>query len=440
MGNALAARLLKSLKAQQVRIRPNAALQELTVEDGRVTGAVVTIDGKPQRITARRGVILATGGFGGSAVRLNEYVKPPLADAVAFAGAQGDGMRIARAAGAAVEDDHESAGVLDAGVANRLAQGRPRRLPASRARPLQARADRGQRRGPPLRRRGGVVSRLRSRHAPLARNGADHSGVARLRPRVPRTNTASAAFRPAARASAGPIRNGYLVEARPLEALARRSTSMRRASARASRATTATPRPARTATSARARPSSTATTAIRGTGPIPASDRSRRRPTMRWRSIRARSAAASGCKADADGRVLDAQRRADPGPVRLRQRHGVDHARHLSRSRASRSDRRWCSPIAPRWPWPARVLEFDPLKLKRRRSCLCRSCLGVRTPAKTPRTLALNSGARAGPPFLFFRPSQKEGWSAERRRGVCGTPRPAVRRPVARQDSGTRRL
>jgi succinate dehydrogenase/fumarate reductase flavoprotein subunit len=107
MGNALAARLLMSLKAQQVRIRLNAALQELTVEDGRVTGAVVTIDGKPQRIAARRGVILATGGFGGSAVRLNEYVRPPLADAVAFAGAQGDGMRIARAVGAAVEDDHE---------------------------------------------------------------------------------------------------------------------------------------------------------------------------------------------------------------------------------------------------------------------------------------------------------------------------------------------
>jgi succinate dehydrogenase/fumarate reductase flavoprotein subunit len=107
MGNALAARLLTSLRAQNVAIRLNTGLQELIVEDGRVTGAVVGANGKAQRVTARRGVILATGGFGGSAVRLNEYVKPPLADAVAFAGAQGDGMRIARAAGAAVEDDHE---------------------------------------------------------------------------------------------------------------------------------------------------------------------------------------------------------------------------------------------------------------------------------------------------------------------------------------------
>ncbi|MBX9825754.1 MAG: FAD-dependent oxidoreductase [Xanthobacteraceae bacterium] len=108
MGNALAARLLMSLKARNVPIRLNAALQELIVEDGRVTGAVVGLNGRRQRVTARRGVILATGGFGGSTVRLNDYVKPPLADAVAFAGAAGDGMRIARAVGAAVEDDHES--------------------------------------------------------------------------------------------------------------------------------------------------------------------------------------------------------------------------------------------------------------------------------------------------------------------------------------------
>jgi len=66
------------------------------------------VDSKPQRITARRGVILATGGFGGSVARMNDYVRPPLNDAVAFAGAEGDGMRVARAAGGAIEDDHSS--------------------------------------------------------------------------------------------------------------------------------------------------------------------------------------------------------------------------------------------------------------------------------------------------------------------------------------------
>ena len=106
MGNALAARLF-SASAQDVPIWLNASLQELTVEAA-ASPARSDVDGNPQRITARRGVILATGGFGGSVERLNEYVRPPLAHAVAFAGAEGDGMRIARAVGAAIEDDHES--------------------------------------------------------------------------------------------------------------------------------------------------------------------------------------------------------------------------------------------------------------------------------------------------------------------------------------------
>src|SRR5260370_25624399 len=48
------------------------------------------------RSTTRRGVVLATGGFGGSVERLNDHVRPPLAHAVAFAGAAGDGIRLAR--------------------------------------------------------------------------------------------------------------------------------------------------------------------------------------------------------------------------------------------------------------------------------------------------------------------------------------------------------
>ena len=69
---------------------------------------MLAVDGEPRRVRARRGVVLATGGFGGSVERLNDYVRPPLAHVVAFTGAAGDGMRIARTAGAAVEDDHAS--------------------------------------------------------------------------------------------------------------------------------------------------------------------------------------------------------------------------------------------------------------------------------------------------------------------------------------------
>ena len=108
MGNALVARLFYSLRRNGVPIWLNASLQELTVASGRVCGAVLLVKGNPRRITVRRGIVLATGGFGGSIDRLNEHVRPRLAHAVAFAGAAGDGIRIARAVGASVEEDHAS--------------------------------------------------------------------------------------------------------------------------------------------------------------------------------------------------------------------------------------------------------------------------------------------------------------------------------------------
>ena len=62
--------------------------------------------GERRHVTARRAVVFATGGFGGSVERLNDHVKPPMQYAVAFEGAAGDGIKLARAAGAAIEDDH----------------------------------------------------------------------------------------------------------------------------------------------------------------------------------------------------------------------------------------------------------------------------------------------------------------------------------------------
>lgn len=106
MGNALVARLFYSLRRNGVPVWLNASLQELTVAEGRVCGAVLAVEGKPRRVSVRRGVVLATGGFGGSVDRLNDYVRPALAHAVAFAGAAGDGIRVARTVGASLEDDH----------------------------------------------------------------------------------------------------------------------------------------------------------------------------------------------------------------------------------------------------------------------------------------------------------------------------------------------
>jgi 3-oxosteroid 1-dehydrogenase len=109
MGNALVARLFYSLRARNVPIAYDTRLVELTKDGGRVDGAVVEIGGKPQTIRARRGVILATGGFAPNEKLRAEFMNGlPVAHSNAFEGASGDGFSAARAAGAAVDDKHAS--------------------------------------------------------------------------------------------------------------------------------------------------------------------------------------------------------------------------------------------------------------------------------------------------------------------------------------------
>lgn len=66
-GSALVANLLEIADRLQVPIWTGTPLQDLVTEDGRVTGVVVERDGAPYRIEARRGVLVAAGGFGHNA-------------------------------------------------------------------------------------------------------------------------------------------------------------------------------------------------------------------------------------------------------------------------------------------------------------------------------------------------------------------------------------
>lgn len=63
-GRALIARLLLAARRYaRSAARLNTALVDLVVSDGAVTGAVVESDGRRRKIRARRGVLLAAGGF-----------------------------------------------------------------------------------------------------------------------------------------------------------------------------------------------------------------------------------------------------------------------------------------------------------------------------------------------------------------------------------------
>ena len=63
MGNALVGRLLKSCLDAGVELWHSSPMLELMTDDGVVTGVEVERDGEKIQITARRGVILASGGF-----------------------------------------------------------------------------------------------------------------------------------------------------------------------------------------------------------------------------------------------------------------------------------------------------------------------------------------------------------------------------------------
>jgi hypothetical protein len=107
MGNALVGRLYYSLRQRNVPIEYGANLVELVKSNRRVEGAVVDIGDKRQTTRARRGMILATGGFGANIDMQKQYnANAPVEHTTAFAGVSGDGFKAAQAAGAAVDADH----------------------------------------------------------------------------------------------------------------------------------------------------------------------------------------------------------------------------------------------------------------------------------------------------------------------------------------------
>lgn len=110
-GNALVARMLFSLPRDKVSIWTESPLRELIVEDGAVRGAVVLHDGRARRICARRGVVLATGGFAHNAQMRQAWAsKTPHTLSLVSETNVGEGIAAGVAAGAVVDTDLSSAG------------------------------------------------------------------------------------------------------------------------------------------------------------------------------------------------------------------------------------------------------------------------------------------------------------------------------------------
>jgi succinate dehydrogenase/fumarate reductase flavoprotein subunit len=102
LGNALVARLYKCLLDRQVPVWCETKTERLIV-DGGVRGAVVRRGGKEMRLRARRGVVLAGGGFPASAALREQHFRQPVArHTAAYEGCIGDTLRLGQEAGGAL--------------------------------------------------------------------------------------------------------------------------------------------------------------------------------------------------------------------------------------------------------------------------------------------------------------------------------------------------
>lgn len=114
-GNALAARLWRSAKDRNVTIWLDSPMRKVLKDaDGRVTGAIVQTPQGVREIVARKGVVLACGGFPQDVTRRSKVYNHNAGESehwsAASPGNTGDGMRLGEEAGARAIEGYPNAG------------------------------------------------------------------------------------------------------------------------------------------------------------------------------------------------------------------------------------------------------------------------------------------------------------------------------------------
>jgi 3-oxosteroid 1-dehydrogenase len=105
MGNALVGMLRRSLMDREIPLWLNTPARQLVVEEGRVVGVVAEREGETFRIRARKGVVLAAGGFESSQTMREKYLPTPTRAEWTCANPhnEGDAINMGLAVGAGVD-------------------------------------------------------------------------------------------------------------------------------------------------------------------------------------------------------------------------------------------------------------------------------------------------------------------------------------------------
>jgi succinate dehydrogenase/fumarate reductase flavoprotein subunit len=113
MGNAFTARLFYSLKKRGIEILFNAPIAAVDVRDGSAVGATIATANGEIYVTARKGLVLATGGYGHNARYREAFMaRPTPAHSMASEFNQGDGIGIGEKLGARIAPaEHRRSGL-----------------------------------------------------------------------------------------------------------------------------------------------------------------------------------------------------------------------------------------------------------------------------------------------------------------------------------------
>lgn len=107
-GQALAGRLLRACLDRGIEPRTSSAAHSLVIEDRAVVGVVVTTPTGEVQVRARRGVILASGGFEWNGDLVRAFLRGPMTAPVSMETNTGDGLIMAMKAGAMISNMREA--------------------------------------------------------------------------------------------------------------------------------------------------------------------------------------------------------------------------------------------------------------------------------------------------------------------------------------------
>lgn len=101
-GQALIGSLLKGVLDRDIELRRESRSKQLITEGRRVVGVVTEEGGKAIRIGARKGVIIATGGFEWNEKLVHSFLRGPMTGPVSVPECEGDGLLMAMEVGASL--------------------------------------------------------------------------------------------------------------------------------------------------------------------------------------------------------------------------------------------------------------------------------------------------------------------------------------------------